>query len=163
MKTKQNLGFTLIELLVVITILGILATIGLVSFRTSQMRSRDAQRKSDLRQLSSALEIYYNDYERYPAASGGKVLGCPFSNTPTACNWSNDSIFQDDKTTYMRSMPEDPSNGLVYYYEVDLDLQGYKLYAHLENTQDTSIDNTISVACGGTRVCNFVIEKSNDL
>ncbi|KKR41619.1 MAG: Type II secretory pathway pseudopilin PulG-like protein, partial [Candidatus Woesebacteria bacterium GW2011_GWB1_40_12] len=57
-----SLGFTLVELLVVIAILGILATIGLVTFSSSQMRGRDAQRKSDLKQISSALEIYYNDY-----------------------------------------------------------------------------------------------------
>ena len=49
-------GFTLIELLVVITIIGILAGIGLNSFQSSQKKSRDATRKSDLRQISHALE-----------------------------------------------------------------------------------------------------------
>lgn len=160
MKKKNILGFTLIEILVVIAILGILATVGLASFRTAQMRSRDAQRKSDMRQLSGALEIFYNDYERYPGSVDGKVLACP-STTSTPCDWNNDSIFQDGETIYIRSMPEDPSNSLNYYYAVDADYQGYSLYAHLENTQDTSIYNGITIGCG-SKTCNFVIEKSNE-
>jgi prepilin-type N-terminal cleavage/methylation domain-containing protein len=55
-------GFTLVELLVVIAIIGTLVTIALVSFRSSQAKGRDAQRKSDLKQVSSALELYYSDY-----------------------------------------------------------------------------------------------------
>ena len=157
---RTESGFTLIEILVVIAILGILATIGLASFKTAQMRSRDAQRKSDLRQLSSALEIYYNDYEKYPGSLNGRVLGCP-STTNTPCDWNNDSIFQDGETIYIRSMPEDPSSSLYYYYVVDADYQGYRLYAHLENTQDTSIYNGITINCSETKRCNFLIEKSN--
>ena len=59
-------GFTLIELLVVIAILGLLATVGLSSFRTSQLKGRDSKRKSNLSQIQKALEMYYNDYGQYP-------------------------------------------------------------------------------------------------
>jgi len=75
MDKQKNFGFTLMELLIVIAILGLLATIGLGSFRTSQMKGRDAQRKSDLSQIQKALEMYYNDYSGYPAAiTGGSPL-----------------------------------------------------------------------------------------
>ncbi|MCX6704946.1 MAG: prepilin-type N-terminal cleavage/methylation domain-containing protein, partial [Candidatus Woesebacteria bacterium] len=77
LKNKKGAGFTLVELLVVIAVLGVLVTIGLTSFTSAQMRGRDTQRKSDLKEVSSSLEIYYNDYGRYPSASGGQILGCP--------------------------------------------------------------------------------------
>jgi prepilin-type N-terminal cleavage/methylation domain-containing protein len=75
-KQKQK-GFTLIELLIVIVILGILATIGLASFASSQMKSRDARRKANLNQVAGSLEIYFNDMSKYPSASAvGQIMGC---------------------------------------------------------------------------------------
>lgn len=162
---KQNsvreLAFTLVELLVVIAILGILATVGLVAFNSSQIRGRDAQRKSDLKQTSSALEIYYNDYGRYPASNDdGKIMGCP-TTVPTACNWDNDDQFTDGKTVYLKSVAEDPSSGLNYFYHTESG-QSYTLYAHLENSQDSGINTILDApSCGGTSLCNFYIESSN--
>ena len=59
-------AFTLIELLVVIAIIGILATLAIVSLSTARSSSRDAKRLADLKQLQTALEVYYNDYGSYP-------------------------------------------------------------------------------------------------
>lgn len=53
-------GFTLIELLVVISVIGILASIALVSFGPAQKQARDTQRKSDIRQYQSSLENFAN-------------------------------------------------------------------------------------------------------
>ncbi len=57
----QKKGFTLIELLVVIAIIGILSAIGLVSLNGAREKARDAQRKSDLSQIRTALVLYYDD------------------------------------------------------------------------------------------------------
>ena len=57
---KFSIGFTLVELLVVISVIGILASIVLVSFTGSQKQARDTQRKSDLRQYQLSLENYAN-------------------------------------------------------------------------------------------------------
>jgi prepilin-type N-terminal cleavage/methylation domain-containing protein len=54
-------GFTLIELLVVIAIIGMLSSIVLVSLGGARARARDAKRQSDIRQISLALELAYND------------------------------------------------------------------------------------------------------
>jgi type II secretion system protein G len=64
-------AFTLIELLIVIAILGIVTTVVAVSFTNSQKQARDLQRKSDLKQIRTALELYYNDNGFYPPSACG--------------------------------------------------------------------------------------------
>ncbi len=66
-------GFTLIELLVVIAIIGILASTVMVSINSARIKSRDARRLTDMRQIQTALELYYNTYNRYPDSDYG---GC---------------------------------------------------------------------------------------
>ena len=70
----KNKGFTLIELLVVIAIIGILSTIGVVSFNSARKKARDAKREGDLRMLQSKLEVYAADNESYPVPSNWSDL-----------------------------------------------------------------------------------------
>jgi len=95
-------GFTLIELLVVIAIIGILATIVLVSMTGVQQSGRDTARKADMRQIVSAMQMYYAENEAYltsatyPDAIGSYMLETPedpsggdygwIDNTGTACD-----------------------------------------------------------------------------
>lgn len=169
-KINLKRGFTLVELLVVMAIIGILATVALASFRSSQMRSRDTQRKSDLKNISEALELFYNDYEQYPSASGGLISACPYDplgvNTQ-GCSWGGDEM-TDGETTYFREMPADPDDGRTYYYRSLEGNQAYQIYASLENPDDQSCidDNCESptglpsgVDCG--QQCNFAITSPN--
>ena len=53
-------GFTLIELLVVITIIAILATIGVTIFSGAQKVARDAKRRGDIDVIAKAMEIKFS-------------------------------------------------------------------------------------------------------
>jgi type II secretion system protein G len=165
-------GFTLVELLVAITILGVLATVGLSTFTSAQARGRDTQRKSDLKQIVTALELYYSDHETYPASNSGKIAGCP-STTSTACVWGGSpSEFTDTKTSYFKNLPKDPFSNYNYYYRtvsVNAAVVGFQLYARLENPKDI---DCLGGNCGsppalpggfvcGAYACNFAITSPN--
>jgi prepilin-type N-terminal cleavage/methylation domain-containing protein len=130
MHTKSQRGFTLIELLVVIALIGILASVILVSLNSARGKARDALRKSTLQQLAQADELYYNDNGVYVATAGYTSNWGP-SGGPLV-------------PTYIPTMPVDPSTSNVQYQYWRKDYTGYAcmtlnqpdryaFYAKLEN------------------------------
>ena len=59
-------AFTLIELLVVVSIIAILAAIGMANLLQAQTRSKVSAAMSDHRTIATALEIYHADNAAYP-------------------------------------------------------------------------------------------------
>ncbi len=99
---KARQGFTLIELLVVVAIIGILTTVVTVSSTSARAQARDAQRKSDLQNVASALEIYRSTNKQYPdiqSRSGS------WATLKTA-------IFP----MYLSQWPDDPKKSSPYLY-----------------------------------------------
>ena len=144
-RTNMKNAFTLVELLIVMSIIGVLAAIGLGSFTTAQMRGRDAQRKSDLKQVSHALELYYSDHKKYPDAG---VIND---------NWGLE--FKDSNgTIYFKILPADPTSSQSYTYVLpdSPSNQKFQLFAHLENSQDKDCINN---DC--TTNPNFAVTSSN--
>ena len=80
-----NRGFTLVELLIVISLISILAAMGLVQYRNSVVSAREATLKTDLFRMRDAIDQYYADKTKYPS--------------------SLDSLVSEG---YLRKIPEDP-------------------------------------------------------
>lgn len=59
-------GFTLIELMVVMTIIVILATVGIGHYERTIVRAREAALKSDLKDMRRAIQDYTQDKEAAP-------------------------------------------------------------------------------------------------
>jgi len=129
---KKQIGFTLIELLVVITIIGLLATIVLVSLNTARMKARDTRRLADLRQVALALEFYYDDNPDigYPGASGSNQWGDSGSGMTKALQDNN----------YISAVPHDPGTN-TYQYWVASGNQSHVLKATLENADNPALDD----------------------
>jgi general secretion pathway protein G len=60
-------GFTLIELMTVMTLIVVLATMGLVQYRRSIAYAKESVLKEDLYRMRDAIDQYYADKNQYPS------------------------------------------------------------------------------------------------
>ncbi|MCA9326901.1 prepilin-type N-terminal cleavage/methylation domain-containing protein [Candidatus Saccharibacteria bacterium] len=65
LKNKSK-GFTIVELLIVIVVIGILATLVIVTFTGIQQKARNSQRQTDINAVDSHVEAFYAQYGFYP-------------------------------------------------------------------------------------------------
>jgi general secretion pathway protein G len=84
-RLSRSNGFTLVELLVVISLISILAAMGLVQYKNSVVRTQESVLKTDLFRMRDAIDQYYADKGKYPA--------------------SIDALVSEG---YLRKVPEDP-------------------------------------------------------
>lgn len=65
---NKRKGFTLVELLVVISIIGLLASIVLVSLNNARGKARDARRITEMKQIMTMLELYIDKNGSLPSS-----------------------------------------------------------------------------------------------
>ncbi|MEK7570029.1 MAG: type II secretion system protein [Patescibacteria group bacterium] len=156
---RSRSGFTLVELLVVIAIIGILSAIGLIALNGTREKARDITRKSDIKQLSTGLALYYDSKNStYPDSSLAGVLtwntgatqageradanGCP------ACVLYTTLVGQSNFVTHLPPAPVVGSGVLQqeYWYvscvgegnTAQTSATAYALISGLERPADTS-------------------------
>ena len=78
-------GFTLVELLIVISLISILAAMGIVQYRNSVISARESVLRTDLFRMRDAIDQYYADKQKYPSTLDALV-----------------------SEGYMRTLPKDP-------------------------------------------------------
>ncbi len=63
---KNQKGFTIVELLIVIVVIGILATLVIVTFSGIQQKARNTKRQTDINAIDSTVEAYFAQNGYYP-------------------------------------------------------------------------------------------------
>jgi len=142
---KNSLGFTLIELLLVLAIIGVLASFLMVNFIAAKAHARDAERKSDLRQMQAAFELYRSDQGTYPPAP---LPACGSSLTLGG-------------TTYLQKIPCDPLNTGQFVYTYTTTGTTYTLVTCLENVNDSQKDkaNNSTYCSGGSTNWSYTVNN----
>lgn len=105
MRNRTQKGFTLIELLVVIAIIGLLSTLAVVALNSARQKSRDSKRVSDVKQVQTALELYFADKNEYPAAATAVELGVEAQHKALCTGGFSDAC-TSGQTVYMGLVPE---------------------------------------------------------
>ncbi len=132
-------GFTLIELLVVISIIGMLASVILVSVQNARASGKDSKRVSTVHQIVNALELYKSSNNHYPSASG----------TPIPSGYDISSTFPGGSTTcYSLWKPTVINGGTL----ANLDLDLSPTYLKIANT-----DTAPGAYCVNTTNDKYVI------
>ncbi|OHA67067.1 MAG: hypothetical protein A3C82_02320 [Candidatus Wildermuthbacteria bacterium RIFCSPHIGHO2_02_FULL_47_12] len=162
---KRNSAFTLIELLVVIAVIGMLASIVLVSMQGARQKARNAVRQDNLAAIRQALELYWDRYEVYPPrtsesnwcdSSIGVTSGVGCAPNPAQSTWAANSDLQGLVTEgFLAQIPIDPINTRDYYYSYEPDSAGqgspicirnscrYSLCARLEPSASSYCLNSV--------------------
>ena len=83
--TRDDRGFTMLELMVVMTLIVVLATMGMTQYKSSQIYAKEAVLKEDLFRLRDAIDQFYADKGTYPSTL--------------------DTLVSDG---YLRKVPDDP-------------------------------------------------------
>ena len=159
-------GFTLIEIIVVVAIIGILATVVIISLSGAQAKARDSQRVSDIKQIQSAVEMYHEVNNKYPGKKdvpyqSNDVYNNVWWNGPSSST-TYDGQFLTDISNYINPLPQDPRcgngkcsiNELAYRYAWGVNLSNvnsYEIDAGMEVRKDL-VSNDGGIRQGTTGV-----------
>ena len=80
---RSQRGFTMIEMLIVMTLIIILASVGMAQYKNSVKRSEEAVLKENLFRLRDAIDQYYADKTKYPAGLDDLVSEGYIREVPT--------------------------------------------------------------------------------
>lgn len=90
----KSKGFTIVELLVVIVIIGVLASVSLISYTGISQRAVSAILQSDLSTNARTLKLYLANYGSYPTAlDGNRCPSLPSADTRYCIKLSSDNTF----------------------------------------------------------------------
>lgn len=101
-------AFTIVELLIVIVVIGVLATVTMVSYSGVSQRANESRAKSDIDSVKRALAAYLSINDRYPIEDICNI-GASTGNNPCV-NLSTDI------TSIVSKLPVDTSGSYYRYY-----------------------------------------------
>ncbi len=128
-KPATEKGFTLIEMVIVIVVIGILMGLTFNGIGGLQANARDTRRTSDLKQVQSYLELYFNKCGIYPGPNDCNPAG----NDPAS--WAAFQTVVESTVADTGDIPNDPKIGFNYSYYVAADNLSYVIRADMEKTK----------------------------
>jgi prepilin-type N-terminal cleavage/methylation domain-containing protein len=142
-------GFTLVELMVVVAIIAVIAGIIIPNYVHARRQAVVANSEANLKQIATALELYFDDHQDYPAGSHANV-------TPT--------LFGGPNNNYLNATPQNDHNDYVYTYSggsgqsPDYDLEDPIVYdaASLTNISLGPNGTDTQRTCGDTNTCSRI-------
>jgi len=146
---SKNKGFTLIELLVVIAIIGLLSTMAVVSLNSARGKARDAQRLSDVKQLSTVIEMAAASQGTYDVLSA-----CEVGDLTTDCGTLEGNNFENfyDPVEAQRGTACDTDNPAPCGYTLlDLTDTSYEICFWLE-LETGNLSSGLNSVSEGSRV-----------
>lgn len=151
-------GFTLIELLIVIAIIAILAGLLVTNYVGARDRALDGQKKSNLREIKTALDLYRNYYHTYPPTDIGLYLKACGPSGDQRCPVCSDAEFAAGGSDgcdhiYLNRLPKNTGGQNEFRYYGCSGGDDYRLKINLTNASDESILESQAkcpVACGTT-------------
>jgi len=134
--TFSKKAFTIPELLVVTIIIGILSTIGFVSFTSYTSKARDSVRSSDIKNITRVLTLHNSRQAKYPSATDAVEITYTW-----AVLWTQGVFWKDSTRETWKIFwdLEDPLHKNQYSYSVTNNQKEYQLAAVFENVE-TSTD-----------------------
>ncbi len=136
MGQKNKKGFSILELVIVAAIISLLATIAIAAFKRVGINARNESRKSNLIQVSKALELYFSNNGSYPDTfldwRGACTTRGSFPDT-------GDSAWIPNFSSYMRRLPHDPNTNKPNYDSADpncASIPGDNCYLYRSNGTD---------------------------
>ncbi|HAT03270.1 MAG TPA: hypothetical protein DCS29_00625 [Candidatus Magasanikbacteria bacterium] len=137
-------GFTLIELLVVIAIIGLLSTLAVVALGSARKKANDSKRLADVKQVQTALELYYTDNNSYPTTTAQVNLG----TGNYTCLGSSGFGASGCASPYMGLVPAGPGSAEYYTYNSSAGTD-YVITAVLEVGAGNFVAGTVSATPSG--------------
>lgn len=101
-------GFTLIELVVTIAILGLLATVAVPFAQLVQQRSKEAELRTSLRQIRTAIDAYKQAVVEKRIESPADASGYPPDLDVLWKGVADITKPDDSKLYFLRRLPRDP-------------------------------------------------------
>lgn len=98
--SRGEAGFTLVELMVVVAIIALLAAVVIPNFVHARAQAAVSQTEANMKQIATALELYYADNQGYPTTDA--------TVTPT--------LFGGPKNPYLTATPSNALARKPYSY-----------------------------------------------
>ena len=156
-------SFTKKESYQILLILMVVLVATLANLRVSYRKSRDAQRKQDLRQFSDIAGKYYEDYEHFPFAKDGKIMVCNRHIDDKRATIFEPCSAGQDGSPYTKMIPADPKNSDGYKYLYVSNGKQFQIYGALEGKSEdeyNEIVESLGLDCG-VKKCNFGLASDN--